>query len=142
MSDLPSGLDAAINLPTSLFEPFQTEDSLSIFFVHYKKPTLFPLTVNVSRDNSVNLSRHPKVVSTVLAATVGQDISFRDLHERDANVTVLFQLKIPHGMVNITGRILEFPLLCVKGNVYIGNRRVQGKISTVSGENTLIMPYT
>ena len=114
MSDLPSGLDAAINLPTSLFEPFRTEDRLSIFFVHYDRPTLFPLTVNISKDNGVNSSRHPEVVSTVLAATVGQDISFRDLHERDANVTVFFQLKIPHGMVNITGKILEFPYYALK----------------------------
>ena len=141
MSDLPSGLDAAINLPTSLFEPFQTEDRLSIFFVHYEKPTLFPLTVNVSGDKSVNLSsRHPEVVSTVLAATVGKDISFRDLHERDANVTVLFQLKTPRGMVNITGQILD--IMRERKCVYKETLEYRAKFSTVSGKNTLIMPYT
>ena len=90
-------LEAAISIPTSLFEQIAREnDNISIFFIHYNNSTLFP--VDGGQITSQNFSRRMEVGSTILAATVGIDSDLKDL-ENDMNVTVLFQLKISEDKV-------------------------------------------
>ena len=95
--ELPRSIDSAIILPSSLFKLVEDKDNVSTFFVHYDKSTLFPVnTTNKTNDNS---TKRTEVGSTVLAATVGRDVIFRDLDQHEANVTILFRLDRTQGKV-------------------------------------------
>ena len=93
--ELPSGLDAAIILPNSLFEALSSHASSSLVFARYNESTLFPIDGGASMNTS---ARRQTVIGTdILAATiVGEALT--DLDE-DMNVIVLFQPKIPDGKV-------------------------------------------
>ena len=96
-------LDAAINIPALLFELIAGEkDNISIFFIHYDDSTLFPVAGGQSNslNTGTNISMRKEVGSTILAATVGIDLDFKDL-EDEMYVTVLFRLKISEDKVYI-----------------------------------------
>lgn len=87
-------LDAAISIPASFFEPIAgVKDNISIFFTHYDDSTLFPVAGGQNNRLNNNISVQTEVGTTILAATVGTDLDFKDL-EDEINVTVLFRLKI------------------------------------------------
>ena len=76
--ELPSGLDAAVSLPTSLFELINGRASSSLVFAHYNESTLFP----IDGGNSMNSSapRQTVIGTDILAATVVGE-TFTDLEE-------------------------------------------------------------
>ena len=93
--ELPSGLDAAVILPNSLFVTVSSRASSSLVFARYNESTLFPVDGGASMNSSAPRQR---VVGTdILAATVvGEAFTHLD---KDMNVIVIFQLKIPVGKV-------------------------------------------
>ena len=95
--ELPLSIDSAITLPPPLFKLVEDKDNVSIFFVHYNTSTLFP--VGSSNETSENSSTKAEVGSTILAATVGRDITFQNLQQEDANVTIFFRLDEPQNKV-------------------------------------------
>ena len=92
---LPSGLNAAVSLPNSLFELINGRASSSLVFAYYNESTLFP----IDGGNNINSSalRQMVIGTDILAATVVGE-TFTDLEE-DMNVTITFQPKIPDGKV-------------------------------------------
>lgn len=89
-------LDAAVSLPTSLFELLNGRSSSSLVFTRYNESTLFP----INGGNKMNSSAPKQTVigTDILAATVVGE-TFTDLEE-DMNVTVIFQPKIPDEKVS------------------------------------------
>ena len=94
--ELPSGLDAAIILPNSLFEALSSRASSSLVFAHYNESTLFP--VNGGASTNTSAQRQTVIGTDILAATVVGE-TFTDLDE-DMNVIIIFQPKIPDGKVH------------------------------------------
>ena len=93
--ELPSGLDAAITLPNALFDALSSRASSSLVFAHYNESTLFPVDGGASMNSSAQRQR--MVGTDILAATVvGEALTHLD---KDMNVIVIFQLKIPEGKV-------------------------------------------
>ena len=93
--ELPSGLDAAIILPNSLFEALSSRASTSLVFARYNESTLFPVDGGASMNS--NSLRQTVIGTDILAATVVGE-ALTDLDE-DMNVTIIFQPKMPNGKV-------------------------------------------
>ena len=72
--------DAAIDLPAQLFRQLSDHTSVGMFFGLYEIPSLFP----IGGTNST--SRKTEIYSRVLAATVGQNITIKNLKET-VNIT-------------------------------------------------------
>ena len=90
--ELPPLLDAAISLPTSLFElMMSSHTSSSLVFAHYNESTLFP--VDGGKNMNSSAPRQTVIGTDILAATVVGE-TFTDLEE-DMKVAVIFQPKIP-----------------------------------------------
>ena len=71
-------VDAAVNLPASLFETIDDSDNVGVFVALYDTPILFP----VGKENVVSNSLTQRIAgSQVLAATVGLGINFQDLSQ-------------------------------------------------------------
>lgn len=86
--ELSPQLEAAIDLPPSLFEKLTNQSNTSLFFVHYKESTLFP----VNQGNNLSNSSNETIVgSNVLAATVGLGNDFQEL-DRDSSITAVFRI--------------------------------------------------
>ena len=83
--------DAAIRLPPSLFEELNNLPNVGVFFGRYETSTLFPVGRNISNG------RQTLVGSQVLAATVGQNLSLRNLPEP---VTVTLKLQTREVLVS------------------------------------------
>ena len=90
-SQLSPQQDAAIRLPPSLFDELNNLPNVGVFFGRYETSTLFP----VGRVS--NNGRQTQVGSQVLAATVGQNLSLRNLSEP---VTITLKLQTRGGLVS------------------------------------------
>lgn len=91
--------DAAISLPSSLFKVIDSGfmPNVGLFFGIYENSTLFPIGGGGSSDNSA--VKQTQVCSPVLAATVGQNISIKNLTSSES-VTVTFRLQNKIGTVS------------------------------------------
>lgn len=88
--------DAAILLPRSLFQTISSNSSndTGLFVSYYNSTVLFP----VGQANTANSAlRQIQVCSRVIAATIGQNISFENL---DEPVTVLLRILVKDGVVS------------------------------------------
>lgn len=82
---LSSGQIASIDLPPSLFEQINHHSTIGLFYGVYSDPTLFP-------DNTQDTdSRLTKVITPVLATTLGPNINVKGLRD---NVTVLLRTDV------------------------------------------------
>ena len=95
--DLSPQQDASISLPPSLFEQLSDKDNASVFFVHYEKTTLFPVSEG-SKSSQDDSTKKTEVGSSVVAATVAFGVEFQDL-EDDMKVTVVLRLTKTEGKV-------------------------------------------
>ena len=89
-----SMIDAAISLPSSLFELIDDRTNVGVFVAFYTMSTLFPVDGGTSAA-----PRQTIVGSHVLATTVGLGMTFQNL---DEPITVVLRLQVPEGMVNTT----------------------------------------
>ena len=99
--ELPPQLDAAIDLPPSLFRLIGDRTNVGIFFALYDTPTLFP--VDGGRFLNVMERVERAVGSRVLAATVGPGINFENLQDP---VTIVLRVQPVEGMVRYVHYIL------------------------------------
>ena len=90
-SQLSPQQDAVIRLPPSLFEELNNLPNVGVFFGRYETSILFPL------DRMSSNGRQTQVGSQVLAATVGQNLSLRNLSEP---VTITLKLQTREGLVS------------------------------------------
>ena len=90
-NQLSSKQNGAIRLSAPLFQTLDQNNSTSIgvFFGIYQEDTLFPVS---GRENDTSTARQTKVFSSVLSATVGQNMAFDNLTQEEL-VTVLFRVQ-------------------------------------------------
>ena len=97
-SQLSPEENSAISLPQSLFQNLNRTNSgnIGVFFGLYEMATLFPVSGgNIDSTAPSQL----QVCSQVLAATVGQNMTIRDLEEP---ITAVLRLQIKEGMVSLS----------------------------------------
>ena len=92
IGQLSSELDAAVSLPSTLFERIDDRDTIGVFVALYDTPILFP----VGRESNSS-SKQRIVGSQILAATVGPGFNFQNLIEP---VTILLRLQLAEGTVS------------------------------------------
>ena len=100
-------LDAAIDLPPSLFGLIGDRTNVGIFFALYDTPTLFP--VEGGRFLNVMEPAERVVGSHVLAATVGPGINFENLQDP---VTIVLRVQRIDGTVRYLHYILSMVMEC------------------------------
>ena len=69
---------ASIALPPQLFTKVDSK-TVGVFFALYSQPTLFPVRQPARKDNDTTTLRN-EVASSVVAATVGPGLVFRDIN--------------------------------------------------------------
>ena len=90
----------AINLPPALFknEMISGYDNIGLLFTLYNSSTLFP--VNAGKNLSSDQSIETVVGSRIIAATVGANLTLRNLEEQES-VTIVLQLLNPEKNVSL-----------------------------------------
>ena len=86
----------AISLPQSLFQTLNdSANNIGVFYGLYETATLFPVG---GGNTDTSAPRQLQVCSHVLATTVGQNVTIRNLEEP---VTVMLRLREKEGMVRV-----------------------------------------
>lgn len=87
--------DAAISLPTALFELISVQMNSSLGYAHYNQSNLFP--INGGKYINDSAPRQTIVGTDIVAAAVVKE-NFINLDD-DMNITVVFLPQIPGGKV-------------------------------------------
>ena len=93
-SELLPGQRAALSLPPTIFQRFNDSANVGAFYGIYETVNLFPIQ-NVRTANESS-TRQTRVCSTVLTATVGNDVEIENITE---NVQIAFRLQTKDGLV-------------------------------------------